>query len=45
MRKYKNETIYKNNVTGYWTCLCFAYGGYLKSDTLQGVKKLISNYK
>lgn len=43
--KYKGEIIYKSNITGYWTCLCFASGGYLIADTLFGIKKLISNYK
>lgn len=45
MIRYKNEIIQKNNKTGYWTCLCFASGGYLVADTLFGIKKLISNYK
>jgi len=42
---YKGETIEKSLITGYWTCLCLASGGYLKSDTLAGMKKLIDNYK
>lgn len=45
MKTYKGETIYKHNTTGYWTCLCYASGGYLKADTLFGIKKLINKYK
>jgi len=42
---YKGETIERHPITGYWTCLCFAFGGYLKADTLRGMKRLISDYK
>lgn len=45
MIKYKGEFIYRHNITGYYTCLCFAFGGYLKSDTLRGIKELITIYK
>jgi hypothetical protein len=43
MIKYKNYSI-EHTLTGWYVCFSLEFG-YLKADTLKGIKQLINEYK